>query len=76
MKHFTMIAMPLLALTFLTGCGNPADQETQAKARALSMAQAVRHSPGNSTAEEGQTTEPAESSTDEPSQRGSEEKND
>jgi hypothetical protein len=76
MKKLTMIALPLLALAFLTDCGNPADQETQAKARALSMAQAVRHTKGNSTAGEEKTMEPAESSTDEPAQRENEEKND
>jgi hypothetical protein len=75
MKHFTMIAMPLLALAFLTGCGSPADQETQAKSRALSMAQAIRHEKGKPTAEEEKTLEPAES-TDEPAQRENEEKND
>lgn len=64
-----MILLPLLALTFLNNCSAPVDPETQAKARQVALANAVRKTSESSKIEEEQASEPDDQQAEESASR-------
>jgi len=76
MKILNTKILSLLALACLSDCSSPVDAETQAKARAVSLAKAVREPKDNYANEEGQTSESNESNNEEPVERESATKDD